>query len=61
MTISDAELEELHMLILRARALYDQLVAVPGDDLERRRDIWSEIVEVQDLITVILPPAINPL
>jgi hypothetical protein len=55
------ELIELAELLDHARGLYDKLVAVPLGDLEARRDVWSEIVEVQDRVTVLLPPAINPL
>jgi hypothetical protein len=35
---------------------YDDLVAIGAVDIERRRDVWSDIVEVQDRITVLLPP-----
>jgi hypothetical protein len=59
--LSNDETNELIVLISRARALYDRLVLVGLDDLEGSRDVWSEIVEVQDRITVLLPPATNPL
>ncbi len=58
---SDGGFDELNALIRRALSLYDDLVAIGANDVERRRDVWSEIVEVQDRITVILPPATNPL
>ena len=59
--LSHDELDELNVLIGRARALYDNLIVYSIDDLERHREAWSEIVEVQDRITVLLPPAPNPL
>ena len=44
----------------RAHALYEGLLALPDDAVEHRRDVWSEIVEIQDRITALIPPATNP-
>jgi hypothetical protein len=59
--LSSEDVAELDALIGRARELYEVLAGVPLQDRERRRDVWSEIVEIQDRITVLLPPATNPL
>lgn len=53
---SDDEVDELHALFRRALTSYDDLVAIGAGDIERRRDVWSDIVDVQDRITVLLPP-----
>lgn len=60
-SLTASERHELRELAGRAHALYEGLMALPDDAGEYRRDIWSEIVEIQDRITVLLPPAINPL
>ena len=59
--LSVQDFAEAHALIERARKLYETLVLVPWGDIDRRRDVWSEIVEIQDRITALLPPATNPL
>ena len=59
--LSAQDFAEVHALIERVRKLYETLVLVPWGDIERRRDVWSEIVEIQDRITALLPPATNPL
>jgi hypothetical protein len=45
---------ELRGLAGRACALYEGLLALPQDAWEHRRDICSEIVEIQDRITVLI-------
>jgi hypothetical protein len=42
-------------LIGRARALYDALLALPPDDVEHRRLVWAEIVDLQDQIAALMP------
>jgi hypothetical protein len=59
--LSEAEQREVSRLAGRARALYDALIALPPDDVEHLRVVWSEIVEIQDRVTGLLPPATNPL
>jgi len=59
--LTGSEQLELRELAGRAHALYEGLLALPEDAVEHRRDIWSAIVEIQDRITVLLPPATNPL
>lgn len=58
---SEAEQRELRAQVDRARALYEAMIALPPHDIEHLRDVWSEIVEIQDRVTAMLPPAINPL
>jgi hypothetical protein len=54
MGATDDELRDLDWLISRARALYDGLRALPDDELEHRRAVWAEILEVQARITELL-------
>jgi hypothetical protein len=54
MPATDDELRELDRLISRARALYDGLRSLPADELEHRRAVWAEILEVQARITELL-------
>jgi hypothetical protein len=49
---SAEDVAELDALIGRARELYEVLDGIPLRDRERRRDVWSDIVEIQDRITV---------
>ena len=57
--LSKSEQRELHDLAGRARCLYDGFLALPVGDFEHRRDVWSEIVAIQDSITVLLAPAVE--
>lgn len=59
MALND-DLLELDRLISRARALYDGLAALPADELEHRRAVWAEILEVQARIDEMLPAAPEP-
>jgi len=59
--LSATDRRALDDLAGRARALYDGFLALPEDAVEHRRDVWSEIVAIQDAITALLPPALNPL
>ena len=58
--LTAAEQHDLRTLAGRAHALYEGLLALPDDAVEHRRDVWSEIVEIQDRITALIPPATNP-
>jgi hypothetical protein len=60
-TLTAGEQHELRELAGRAHALYEGLMALPDDAVEYRRDVWSEIVEIQDRITAFIPPATNSL
>jgi hypothetical protein len=60
-SLTPGEQHELRELAGRAHALYEGLMALPDDAIEYRRDVWSEIVEIQDRITLLLPPATNSL
>jgi hypothetical protein len=56
-TLTSSEELELRGLAGRACALYEGLMALPQDASEHRREVWSEIVEIQDRITMLIPPA----
>ena len=59
--LTASEQRELRELAGRAHAFDEGLMALPDDAVEYRRDVWSEIVEIQDRITTWIPPAMNPL
>ena len=52
--LTASEQHELRELAGRAHALYEGLMALPDDAIEYRRDVWSEIVEIQDRITILI-------
>jgi hypothetical protein len=52
--LTTTEQHELRELAGRAHALYEGLMALPDDAVEYRRDVWSEIVEIQDRITTLI-------
>jgi hypothetical protein len=58
---SEGNQRDLSVLKRRVEALYEALIALPRSDVERRRAIWSEIIEIQHRITVLLPPDIHSL
>jgi hypothetical protein len=51
---SSGEQHQLRQQAGRARALYDAMLALPSDASEHRRDVWSEIVEIQNHITLLI-------
>jgi hypothetical protein len=54
--LSDDHTAVVEILMATSRRLYDALADVPGDDTNRRRVLWLEIMEVQDQVTAILTP-----